>query len=158
MRRILSAFIIAALALTALPVRAADAPFGVWLTEKGKVAVELFDCDGAMCGQVVWLDKPRYRSGELKIDRENPDPALRDRPWCGIQVIRGLRQNGDGDWEGGKFYYPKEGATFDIEIEPRRNGTLKVSAFLGIKILGKTETWSRADGPLPSCEEIIGES
>ncbi|MBK0400294.1 DUF2147 domain-containing protein [Limibaculum sp. M0105] len=128
---------------------------GVWLTEKGKVAVELYPCGERMCGKIVWLEKPRWSEGTLKRDERNPDPALRERPWCGIEVISGLRPDGR-DWEDGSFYYPKEGKTFDLEMRQNGDDTLKVRAYLGVKLLGKTEIWTRANGELPGCEPDDG--
>ena len=87
---------------------------GRWLTGKRKVAVTLFRCGETLCGRMDWMAKPRYRGGELKIDRENPDPALRSRPWCGIDIIAGLRDREPGVWTGGKLYNPKDGATYDL--------------------------------------------
>lgn len=131
---------------------AADTLEGRWLTGKRKVAITFFACGDAVCGRMDWLAKPRYRGGELKIDRENPDPALRARPWCGIDVISGLRPQGTGKWTKGEVYNPKDGKFYDFEV--RRDGDgLKVNAFLGIKLLGKSEDWIRAPADLPGCTE-----
>jgi len=146
----------AGLAAGAAPARA-DGVEGVWLTEKGKVAVELFRCGAELCGRIVWLARPRWSEGTLKRDERNPDPALRDRPWCGIEVISGLRRDGGGDdWEDGSFYYPKDGKSFDLALRPNGDGTLKVWAYLGVKLLGKTEIWTRPEGALPGCEPADG--
>lgn len=125
---------------------------GRWLTGKGGVAVTLFPCGEAYCGRIDWLENPRYRGGELRVDQHNPDPALRSRPWCGITSITGLKPDGDGAWTGGTFYYPKDGNNYDLDIETRGDG-LKVYAYLGIRLLGKTETWTRAPDDLPGCTE-----
>lgn len=126
---------------------------GRWLTGKRKVAISFFPCDGRICGRIDWLAKPRYRGGELKIDRENPDPALRNRPWCGIDVISGLQRKSDGVWSGGRVYNPKDGESYKLEIKEDGDG-LKVRAYLGIKLLGKTEDWIRAPDDLPGCTEV----
>ena len=123
---------------------------GVWLTGKKEVGVDLYACGSRLCGRIVWLAKPRWSDNQLKMDERNPDPALRDRHWCGIEVISGLKPNG-GDWESGDFYDPKDGKTYDIDIEPSADGTLKVRAYLGVKLLGRTEVWTRPDGTLPGC-------
>ncbi|MEM8792425.1 MAG: DUF2147 domain-containing protein [Pseudomonadota bacterium] len=126
---------------------------GRWLTGKRKVAVSIFPCGDAYCGRIDWLAKPRYRGGELKIDRENPDPALRERPWCGIDIISGLRRKKSGVWSSGQVYNPKDGNTYDLEIK-EKGESLKVRAYLGVKLLGKTEVWVRAPADVPGCEEV----
>src|SRR5579859_8134433 len=42
-------------------------PQGVWLME-GRVAVQIFECEGLMCGRVVWLLVPRDPQGLLDRD------------------------------------------------------------------------------------------
>lgn len=134
----------------------ANGTLGTWYTEKGKVAVTLDHCDAAdgqkpkLCGQIAWLKKPHDKSGALKRDTKNDDPGLRDQPWCGLTVITGLNEAKPGVWKGGKFYYPKDGRRYDIEI---REGAeeLTVYAFLGVKLLGKKERWRRVDDALPAC-------
>ena len=138
---------------TAMPTFATDSIEGRWLTGKRKVAVELFRCGDDLCGKIDWLAKPRYRGGELKIDRENPNPALRSRPWCGIDIIWRLRQKEPGIWTGGKVYNPKDGRTYDLEIKRRGNG-LRVKAYLGVKLLGKSEDWIPAPKDTPGCTDV----
>jgi uncharacterized protein (DUF2147 family) len=143
--------IAAALAVLAAPVIAqATGPdpsgvLGLWLSEKEKVLVDIYRCEDELCAKIVWLAKPYRRSGEFKRDRKNPDPALRDRGWCGIEVIRGLKAKTDGVWESGRFYYPKGGQTFDIDIEKQADTELKIRAYLGLRLLGKSEIWTRPE-------------
>jgi len=123
----------------------APVPEGVWLSEKGKVAVRFYNCADQICGRIVWMAKPYRKSGELRRDEKNPDPSLRDRSWCGMQVIEGLRAGGGGIWEGGAFYYPKDGNTYSLDVEPAGADQLTIHAYLGIRLLGKSETWTRAE-------------
>lgn len=119
---------------------------GPWLSEQKEVVVEFYRCDEGLCGRIAWLAKPYRKSGELKRDEENPDPALRDRHWCGIQVIRGLEPEGDGVWDDGKVYDPKSGNTYDLQIRLEDEEKLTLRAYLGIKLIGRSETWTRV-GP-----------
>jgi uncharacterized protein (DUF2147 family) len=153
------AYILAMTALLALPTAPhASGPdpayLGYWLTEKKGVLIELYPCQDEVCGRVAWLEKPFRRSGELRLDKHNPDPELRKRPWCGSEVIEGLKVNGNGVLESGQFYYLGDGATYSLELKPGDDGTVKARAYLGIKLLGKSETWTRP-GPsiAPGCPE-----
>ncbi|MEM7239105.1 MAG: DUF2147 domain-containing protein [Pseudomonadota bacterium] len=133
---------------------ASEGPFGLWFTEKGKVAVHLTPCgdtEGTLCGQIAWLKKPYTKSGVLKRDTRNDQPDLRDRPWCGLTVITDLTEREPGVWTGGTFYYPKDGRRYDIEVREGEESGLTVYAFLGIKLLGKMETWRRVESELPGC-------
>lgn len=128
-----------------------EAAEGVWLTEKKKVAVRLYRCDDALCGRIVWLAEPRDRSGALKRDAANPDPALRDRPWCGVETFSGLGRDGAG-WSGGRFYNPQDGGVYGVDFGPAADRALKVRAYLGVRLLGKSEVWTRFDGEPPPCD------
>ena len=88
----------------------AEAPEGVWLID-GEAAVQIFECNSLLCGRILWLQAPRDAQGQLKRDRRNPDPALRQRELCGLTVIRDLRSSGPNLWNDGWFYYPDSGKT-----------------------------------------------
>jgi uncharacterized protein (DUF2147 family) len=118
---------------------------GVWLSEKGKVAVEIYPCADKLCGKIVWLAKPYRRDGKVKRDDRNPEPALQNRPYCGIEVIQNLKPKKNGTWESGRVYVPKQGETFDLDIELNKKGELELRAYLGIRLLGKSETWIRPE-------------
>ena len=57
----------------------AEVPDGTWLFAN-RVAVDVFECRGLVCGRIVWLLRPRMPDGQPDVDRRNPDPALRQRP------------------------------------------------------------------------------
>jgi len=125
---------------------------GLWLSEKKKLLVELYPCDDEVCGRIAWMAKPYWKSGELRRDVHNPDPELRDRAWCGIQTIRGLTPRDDGSLDHGSFYNPKDGGTYSLEVTPGDDGTLEIRGYLGIKLIGKSETWTRpGPGITPGC-------
>lgn len=115
---------------------------GYWLSDLKKVVVEIYPCEENLCGKIVWLAKPYRRSGEFKRDKRNPDPALRHRGWCGIEVITGLKPKRDDFWKNGRFYYPKKGRSFDIDIKLNDDDRLELRAYLGIRLLGKSEIWT----------------
>ena len=141
----------AAIAIVAAPVFAAAAEpdpsglLGFWMAESNKIAVEIYPCEEHLCAKVVWVIKPYRNNGEFKRDRRNPDPALRDRGYCGIEVITGLKRKRDGYWRRGHLYYPKKGTTFDVDIKLTDVGRLELRAYLGIRLFGKSEIWTRPD-------------
>src|ERR1700745_2070264 len=66
-----------------------EVPEGTWLLAN-RVAVQVFECSGLLCGKIVWLVRPRTPAGQPDVDRLNPDPALRQRPLCGLTILWGL--------------------------------------------------------------------
>lgn len=122
-----------------------SAVLGFWMAESKKLAVEIYPCEDNLCGKIAWLAKPYRKDGKVKRDDRNPNTALRDRPYCGIEVIRNLKAKNNGTWENGRVYYPKKGETYNIDIELNGNNRLDLRAYLGIRLLGKSETWTRPE-------------
>lgn len=124
----------------------ADAIVGLWATDKGKAHVQIRLGAAGYEGQIVWLKNPVYpagdpQAGEVKHDRENPDPQLRDRPIEGLTILRGFRYAGDGEWEDGTIYDPESGKTYDAVMWLTETGTLKVRGYVGFSLLGRTTEW-----------------
>jgi len=118
---------------------------GLWMAESRKVAIEIYPCEEHLCGKVAWVIKPYRNNGDFKRDKRNPDPALRQRGYCGIEVITGLKPKRADYWRSGRFYYPKKGKTFDVDIKLKGGDRLELRVYLGIRLLGMTETWFRPD-------------
>jgi uncharacterized protein (DUF2147 family) len=113
-------------------------PEGVWLIDN-EVAVQVFDCSGLLCGRVVWLLIPRDPHGRLVLDKKNPDPALRQRPLCGLTIFWGLHPAGPDRWTDGGFYNPDDGETYNISAELQSADTIEARIYLGVPLFGKTK-------------------
>jgi uncharacterized protein (DUF2147 family) len=129
------------LTATARPALATD-PQGVWLTEDRDAALTITKCDGQLCGQIIWLESATDRSGSPRLDKENPDPAKRTQPICGLVVISGLKPSGQDTWDG-RVYNPQDGKTYRGNITVLSNTTLKLRAYIGLPIFGKSQIWTR---------------
>lgn len=124
------------------PPASAEAPQGVWLIN-GQAAVQIFDCQGLLCGRILWLEFPDDPQGRLKRDNKNPDPALRQRELCGLNVIWNLRPTGPDHWDGGRFYNPQSGKTHDVKIELTAAKAIEARFYQGASFLGETKTLNR---------------
>ncbi|MFC7555712.1 DUF2147 domain-containing protein [Pseudoroseomonas wenyumeiae] len=120
----------------------ATVPGGVWLID-GKAAVQIFDCSGQLCGRILWLQTPRDPQGQLNRDKNNPDPALRQRRLCGLTVLWGLQASGPNRWEGGWFYNPDDGNTYNVSAELRTADLIVARIYSGVRLFGKTKTLLR---------------
>lgn len=47
-------------------------------------------------------------------------------------------------WTDGKIYSPREGETYSCELTLIEANILEVRGYIGLPILGKTQTWTRA--------------
>ena len=78
-----------------------------------------------------------------KTDVNNPDPMLRSRPLIGLELFEGFRYDGDGEWSGGTIYDPNNGKTYSCKLKLIGPDRLKVRGFIGISLIGRSETWKR---------------
>ena len=143
------AFLFSLLFLAFAGLAEAQDPQGVWLTEEGDAKIEIQTCDDTYCGKLVWLKEPLEENGDPKLDDENPDPKLRDRPLLGLQLLTGfgLEPNKKGLYENGKIYDAESGKTYSCQMSFKNNDELKIRGYLGISLLGRTTVWTRSTAP-----------
>jgi uncharacterized protein (DUF2147 family) len=139
-----AALLVAAIAFLAVPrtIAWAAVPQGVWLID-AKAAVQIFGCQGLLCGRILWMTIPRDPQGQLNRDKKNPDPALRQRRLCGLTILWGLRPTGPDRWEGGWFYNPNDGKTYRASAQLRSADVIIARIYLGIPLFGETKILSR---------------
>jgi uncharacterized protein (DUF2147 family) len=128
-------------------------PQGVWLTEDGDGAVEIYDCGEWLCGRVVWQKTALREDGTPDIDDRNPDPALRDRSICELQIIGALKPSGPAQWGEGWIYDPDSGKTYHANLSREGDDTLRLRGYIGVPLLGATQLWQRASADLPLCAQ-----
>jgi uncharacterized protein (DUF2147 family) len=123
-------------------IASAAVPEGVWLI-KGEAAVQMFDCNGLLCGRLLSMQTAHESQGDRKRDKRNPDPALRQRELCGLTLIWGLRPTGPNRWDDGWFYYPVSGKTYNVKMELTPSDALVARFYQGTSFLGETKTLTR---------------
>src|SRR5690242_10614948 len=114
------------------------APEGTWLLAN-RVAIQVFECSGLLCGKIVWLVRPRTPAGQPDVDRLNPDPALRQRPLCGLTIIWGLQPDSPGHWSNGWLYDPQDGNTYNLTAELTAPDRISARVYRGVPLFGRTE-------------------
>jgi len=117
---------------------ASEVPEGIWLLAN-RVAVEVFDCSGLLCGRIVWLTRPRTPEGQPGLDHLNPDPSLRQRHLCGLTIIWGLQPDSPGHWSSGWLYDPQDGVTYDVTAELTAPNMMSARVYRGVPLFGRTE-------------------
>lgn len=117
-------------------------PQGEWLMD-GKVAVQIFECEGLMCGRIIWLLVPYDPEGLLNMDRKNPVPALRRRKLCGLTILWGLRPAGANRWVDGWFYNPDDGKAYSVTARLKSDDVIMARIYADFPIFGQTKTLAR---------------
>ncbi len=124
---------------------APDSPVGVWRTiddhtgrEQGLVAIS--ESGGVLTGRIVGVTDPKDRDQRCT----RCSGPRRNQPVLGLAIITGLHRNGDR-WTGGEILDPEDGSTYNCSLRVEDGGDkLLVRGFLGLDLLGRTQTWLRA--------------
>jgi uncharacterized protein (DUF2147 family) len=143
------ALLVATLALIASSAAVAASPAGSWeiisdTDGKPRALIQLSLVGGALQGVLTKSlqgEDPNKVCGPCK-------GALHNQRIIGMRVLWGLRPvAGDPlSWQGGQIIDPDSGNIYSAKIGESADGkTLTVRGFLGISLLGRTQTWRRAE-------------
>ena len=141
--------------LQPLAARAADtaAPvlLGRWLTEPRDGIIEITRLgDGSYQGRIIGGNAP------ARLDVKNPDASRRQQLLLGQVIMIGMHEDGANAWSGGTIYDPDSGRTYKCHLEVLDQDHLKVRGFIGVSLLGRSQTWTRYTGSArlsaPSCQ------
>jgi uncharacterized protein (DUF2147 family) len=117
---------------------------GRWFNAEGDAKVEIYKgTDNKFYGKIVWLKDPD-RDGKPKTDINNPKEALRNRPIIGLAILKGFVKDGEKTYGDGTIYDPKSGKTYSCKMTWQNSNTLSIRGYVGVSMLGKTTTWTRA--------------
>ena len=122
-----------------------SAPFqGYWREPAGAV-LRIGRCQDRMCIEVVALSPGTHAT----VDVHNPNATLRGRALCGMRI--GTFMQDDLQHAEGYLYDPRSGRTYNGSMTAEGDH-LKLRGYVGIKLFGRTEVWTRV-GLLPrSCQ------
>ena len=123
-----------------------DAVIGKWKNGEGTGIVEIYrTTSGHYAGKIIWLKEPiDPETGKPKLDKRNPDESKRNVPTLGLINMHGFKYNEEENvWEDGTIYDPKNGKEYSCKMELKDNNTLKVRGYIGVSMIGRTDTWTR---------------
>jgi uncharacterized protein (DUF2147 family) len=125
-------------------------PAGLWRTiddssKKDKSLVRIVETNGVYTGKV-----------EKIVDPDSPKDAVckdcsderKDKPIVGMTIIRNVKQSADDKavFEGGDILDPNNGKVYRVKLKLIDNGSrLDVRGYIGTPMLGRTQTWVRAE-------------
>jgi uncharacterized protein (DUF2147 family) len=125
-----------------------SSPAGVWKTiddktKKERSIIRVTEVNGEFQGVVEKIfdqpgDDPAHLCKDCKGDRH-------DKPIIGMTILWGLKKQGDG-WGGGEILDPKNGKIYRCKMSLAPDGkSLNVRGFIGISLIGRTQTWLREE-------------
>ncbi len=122
----------------------ADQLLGVWEPSNGKARVKIEKIGEKYYGKIVWLKEPNDpKTGQPKVDKNNPDVSLRSVPLKGYRMLKDFKFLGNNQWDNGTIYDPENGSTYKCIIKMTDSNTLDIRGYIGVEALGRTDVWKR---------------
>lgn len=119
-----------------------DAIVGKWINATAEAHIDISKRNDKYFGKIVWIKDPKGTEGSVKTDLKNPDPNLRKRTILGMEILKDFVYE-DGKWTDGNIYDPKSGKTYSCNMTIKENGQLNMRGYIGISLIGRSETWKR---------------
>src|ERR1700757_1195921 len=67
-----------------------------------------------------------------------------DHPWLGLEIIRGMKPEGEDKYGGGTILDPRDGKIYKATMKVSPDGqTLIVRGYIGFELLGRNQYWTR---------------
>lgn len=122
-----------------------NAIIGRWITLQKNLAVEVYKKNNNYRAKIIWFKvEDTTRPMNTRLDEKNPDPALRNRKWLGMEVLHNLKYNSENEeWENGIIYDAKHGREWDSIAWINKGGLLKVKGYWVFKFISETLTFEK---------------
>jgi len=126
------------IAMAADAASAAPNVAGDWVIQDKTAVITIAPCGNRMCGRIAkaLVIKP----GHAQTDVNNPNPALRNKPLIGLQILSGFVPKPDR-WDEGLIYDPEGGKSYKSILRLNADGSLKVSGC--ILFFCQSQRWTR---------------
>ncbi len=137
------------LILAAGSVFAQATPVGAWKTiddktKTEKAIVRITEAGGVLSGKIEKLLAPDAKHDGV-CDKCEDD--RKGKPIVGMEILRGVKKGSeDGVWDGGTILDSAEGKIYKVRLQPVDGGKkMEVRGYVGLPLLGRTQTWIRAE-------------
>lgn len=111
---------------------------GDWVIQDKTAVITIAPCGKRLCGRIAkaLVIKP----GHAQTDVNNPNPALRNKPLIGLQILSNFVPKSDR-WDEGLIYDPEGGKSYKSILRLNPDGSLKVSGC--ILFFCQSQRWTR---------------
>lgn len=107
-------------------------------TGQAKSIVEIYEQNGKIYGKVVEILNPAKKEAKCTKCKG----ADKDKPIDGLIIIKGLTKDGD-EYTDGDILDPNKGKLYSCTIKLDGKDKLDVRGYMGISLLGRSQTWTR---------------
>lgn len=120
-----------------------DDILGIWLEEEKQSKIEIYKKNNSFFGRIIWLKEPLDKHGNEKLDKENPNKLLRNKPIKGLVIMNDLKYKKKGEWTEGEIYDARSGKTYSLEVYMKNSNELELRGYIGFTLFGKSTSWTR---------------
>jgi len=124
-------------------------PVGLWKTiddktKSERALVRISESGGVFSGRIEKLlaadAKPDAKCDKCEDDRKG-------MPIVGMEIVRGVKKaDAENTWDGGTILDSVEGKIYKVRMQSADGGKkLEVRGFVGMPMLGRTQTWLRVE-------------
>ena len=138
------------LGLFAAIAHAQATPAGLWKTiddetKKEKSLIRITESGGVFTGKLEKLLDPATKPDAVC---EKCTDDRKDKPIVGMTLVKGVKQSESDKerWDGGEILDPNNGKVYKVRLAPKDDGKkLDVRGYIGMPMLGRTQTWLRVE-------------
>ncbi len=129
--------------------QAATTPVGVWKTiddetKQERSTVRISEAGGVLTGKIEKITDPTKQTAKC----DECTDERKGQPILGLTILRNVKKNGNDAelWDGGDILDPGNGKVYRVRLRPIDGGKkLEVRGFVGMPLLGRTQTWIRVE-------------
>ena len=113
---------------------------GLWRTQDKGGVIAVTKCGDRVCAHIA---------GVVLDNAADPMPVdSRGVSQCGLQLINDATETKPNLWTG-HILDPRNGSVFGVELWLQPDGKLALRGYIGVTLLGRTESWTRYAGVVP---------
>lgn len=122
----------------------ADAIIGRWETIDNRLIIDVYKKNQDYKAKVVWFKDESNQVMNARLDEKNPNKALRNRRWIGMEVLKNLKYDPEeNEWVDGIIYDAKHGREWDSIAWLNDDHLLKVKGYWVFKFMSQTLTFKK---------------
>lgn len=121
----------------------AQSPIGVWKTiddKSGQAKSHITIAENETGELEGIVTKILTQHTDAKCEKCNGNK--KDQPIQGMMILWGMKKDGN-EWSNGKILDPNSGKEYKCLLRMKDNDTLEVRGYVGISLIGRTQTWQR---------------
>ena len=109
-------------------------------TGEKKAIIQLNESNGKVSGKIIKV----LNKEEAKAVCTKCPGSLKNKPIEGLQILSGLKADGNNKWSDGKLVDPESCKTYSGKLTLSDNGqSLDLRGYVGSPLFGRSQTWQR---------------